>query len=146
MSRSLNIVMLIGHLTRAPQVKYTPNGSVVCRFSIATNRSFKKADGTLDEAAEYHEIEAWGKLAEICNQILTSGSYVHVTGELRTQKWTDQAGVQKSKTVIRINSMISLTNKKDGPVVSNTSTSESVSDEDAPIESNEEEIVEDMPF
>ena len=149
-SRSLNLVMLIGHLTRPPQVKYTPNGSVVCRFSIATNRSFKKADGTLDEAAEYHEIEAWGKLAEICNQILTTGSYVHVTGELRTQKWTDQTGVQKSKTVIRINSMISLTNKKDSPTASSTSqvnsnTSQD-SDEDIPVEVMDEEIVEDMPF
>lgn len=150
MSRSLNIVMLIGHLTRPPVVKYTPNGSVVCRFSIATNRSFKKADGTLDETAEYHEIEAWGKLAEICNQILTTGSYVHVTGELRTQKWTDTAGLPKSKTVVRINSMISLTTKKENAVGQTNGVSVSgVSqdgDDDIPVEVIEEEIVEDMPF
>lgn len=144
MSRSLNLVMLIGHLTRPPQLKYTPNGSVVCRFSIATNRSFKKADGTMDEAVEFHEIEAWGKLAEICNQILTTGSYVHVTGELRTQKWTDQAGVNRSKTVIRINSMISLSSpKKDG---SFDNTSDAPADEEMPIAEIDEIVDEEMPF
>lgn len=144
-SRSLNVVFLIGHLTKAPVVKYTTNGSSVARFSIATNRSFKKADGTLDESVEYHEIEAWGKLSEICSQILTTGSYVHVTGELRTQKWTDQAGLPKSKTVIRINSMILLTSKKDGAQTPNSTNA--ATDEEAPvIEEIEEDITDEMPF
>jgi len=138
-------VFLIGHLTKAPVVKYTTNGSSVARFSIATNRSFKKADGTLDESVEYHEIEAWGKLSEICSQILTTGSYVHVTGELRTQKWTDQAGLPKSKTVIRINSMILLTSKKDGAQTPNSTNV--ATDEEAPvIEEIEEDITDEMPF
>ncbi|MEI7603455.1 MAG: single-stranded DNA-binding protein [bacterium] len=143
MSRSLNVVFLIGHLTRPPVIKYTPNGAAVTRFSIATNRSFKKADGTLDETVEYHDLEAWGKLAEICNQLLTTGSYVHVTGELRTQKWTDQAGVSRSKTVIRLSSMISLTGKKEGVAGSSTLSD----DEDRPVvDEVVEEVVDDMPF
>lgn len=146
MSRSLNVVFLIGHLTRQPEVKYTPNGSVVCRFSIATNRSFKKADGSLDEAVEYHEIEAWGKLAEICNQLLSTGSYVHITGELRTQKWTDANGGNHSKTVIRLNSMIALSSKKDGASPMGTTGGDKAADDDMPIVEEIDESVEDMPF
>ena len=145
MSRSLNMVFLIGHLTRQPVVKYTSNGSMVCSFSIATNRSFKKADGTLTEAVEYHEIEAWGKLAETCNQLLITGSYIHVTGELRTQKWTDQSGGNRSKTIVRISSMISLNSTKKNISGDNSVNSEAVASFES--ESFEEEIIEDeMPF
>jgi single-strand DNA-binding protein len=141
------MVLLIGHLTRPPVVKYTSNGSMVCTFSIATNRSFKKADGTLDEAVEYHDIEAWGKLAEICSQLLSTGSYVHLTGELRTQKWTDPTGNNRSKTIIRISSMISLSSGSNSPKKAGDGTSSpQSSDGSEEPEVIEEIIEEEMPF
>jgi len=147
MSRSLNKVELIGHLTRDPQVSYTSNGSVNAKFSIATNRVIKKADGTNSEVAEFFEIEAWGKLAEICNQLLKKGSYVYVDGELRNQSWTDQSGNNKTKTVIRINSMISLSTKREGGAPAAGSTSNGTeTDEELPIVEEIDESIDDMPF
>lgn len=151
MSRSLNLVQLIGNLTRVPVVKYTPNGSMVCTFSIATNRSYKKADGTMEEITEYHDIEAWGKLAEICSKQLGTGSNVYVKGELRTKKWTDQSGQNRIKVVIRIDEMIRFLSRKD---INGTSDfdSQEVSDSNTSAEKPSEEVVieeiadEDMPF
>ncbi len=70
-SRSLNRVILIGNLTRDPELKYTPNGVAVCTFGVATNRSWTTADGQTKEEAQYHRIVAWQKLAELCGKLLT---------------------------------------------------------------------------
>ena len=69
-SRSLNKVMLIGNLTRDPELRFTSNGAQVCSFGVATNRSWKDMNGELQEAVEFSEIVAWGKIAEICSQLL----------------------------------------------------------------------------
>lgn len=108
-ARSLNKVTLIGNLTRDPEMRYTPNGSAVSTFGIATNRSWTPSDGgETQEETEYHRIVAWGKLAEICSQLLFKGRKVYVEGRLQTRKWSGQDGVERQTTEIVIDNMIAL--------------------------------------
>jgi single-strand DNA-binding protein len=104
-SKSLNKVMLIGNLTRDPEVKLTPSGASICTFGLATNSRYKKPDGNYEEITNFHNIVAWSKLAEICGQKLKKGMKVYVEGELRTRKWEDE-GTTKQKTEVRITEMI----------------------------------------
>ncbi len=107
-SRSLNKVFLIGNLTRDPEVRYTSSGAAMCSFGLATNRTWKGADGELKEEAEFHNLVAWNKMAEVCYQILAKGMKVFVEGELRTRTWDDEAGETKYRTEIKVNEMILL--------------------------------------
>jgi len=108
MARSLNRVQLIGNLTRDPELRYTPNGAAVCVFGLATNRSWKTDTGEKHEEADFHNIVAWNKLAEICSQFLVKGRKVYVEGRLSTRKWNAQDGTQRSTTEIVISDMIIL--------------------------------------
>ncbi len=110
-ARSLNKVMLIGNLTRDPEMRQTPSGAAVCTFGLATNSVWKTSDGVVEESTEFHNIVCWNKLAEICNQLLRKGMKVYVEGELRTRTWEDETGVKKWKTEIKISDMILLDNK-----------------------------------
>ena len=103
-SRSLNKAIIIGNLTRDPELRYTPNGNAVCSFSVATNSSWKDAEGNVKEIAEFHNIVTWNKLAEICSQILKTGMKVYVEGEIRTRSW-EKEGVKHQKTEIRASDM-----------------------------------------
>ena len=94
MARSLNKVMLIGNLTRDPEMRYTPQGAAVCTFGVATNRSWTTESGEKKEDAEFHNIVAWNKLAEICSQLLKKGRKVYVEGRLSTRSWQGQDGTQ----------------------------------------------------
>ena len=114
MARSLNRVQLIGNLTRDPELRYTPQGTGVCTFGLATNRSWTTDNGDKKEEAEYHKIVALNKLGELCSQLLTKGRKVYVEGRLSTRSWTGQDGVQKSTTEIVIDDMIILDSRKDG--------------------------------
>lgn len=114
MARSLNRVQLIGNLTRDPELRYTPQGTAVCTFGLATNRSWTTDNGDKKEEAEYHKIVAWNKLGELCSQLLTKGRKVYVEGRLSTRSWTGQDGSQKSTTEIVIDDMIILDSRKDG--------------------------------
>ncbi len=114
MARSLNRVQLIGNLTRDPELRYTPQGTGVCTFGLATNRSWTTDNGDKKEEAEYHKIVAWNKLGELCSQLLTKGRKVYVEGRLSTRSWTGQDGVQKSTTEIVIDDMIILDSRKEG--------------------------------
>ncbi len=111
MARSLNKVELIGNLTRDPELKYTPQGTAVCTFSIATNRQWKTESGENKEDAEFHRIVAWNKLAEICANLLQKGRKVYVEGRLQTRSWQAQDGAQRQTTEVVINDMIILDNK-----------------------------------
>lgn len=126
MAKSLNRVQLIGNLTRDPELRYTPSGTAVCSFSIATNRSWTMESGEKKDETEFHRIVAWNKLAEICSQFLTKGRKVFVEGRLTTRSWTAQDGQQKSVTEIVISDMILLDNKR-------TETTE-VSEQEGPEE------------
>ncbi len=112
MAKSLNRVQLIGNLTRDPELRYTPSGSAVCTFSIATNRSWTTDTGEKKDESEFHRIVAWNKLAEICSQFLTKGRKVFVEGRLATRSWQAQDGTQKQSTEIVISDMILLDNRK----------------------------------
>lgn len=114
MARSLNRVQLIGNLTRDPELRYTPNGTAVCSFSIATNRNWTTDTGEKKDEVEFHRIVAWAKLAELCSQFLTKGRKVFVEGRLQTRSWAAQDGTQKSTTEIVISDMILLDSRRTG--------------------------------
>lgn len=114
-ARSLNKVMLIGNLTRDPELRYTPQGTAVCTFGLATNRQWTTADGAEpQEQVEYHRIVAWAKLAEICAQILTKGRKAYIEGRLQTRTWTGQDGQERSTTEVVAETMIALGPPKSG--------------------------------
>lgn len=107
--RSLNKVMLIGNLTRDPNLRYTPNNTAVCSFGIATNRSWTPADGgEKQERVDFHNIVAWSKLADICGQLLHKGDKIYVEGRLQTRDWKGQDGTDRRITEIVIENMILL--------------------------------------
>ena len=108
MARSLNRVQLIGNLTRDPELRYTPQGTAVCSFSIATNRSWTTDSGEKKDEADFHRIVAWNKLAELCSQFLTKGRKVYLEGRLSTRNWQAQDGGQRSTTEVIISDMILL--------------------------------------
>ncbi len=112
MARSLNKVMLIGNLTRDPELRYTPQGTAVVTFSVATNRQWKTESGEMKDNAEFHRVVAWDKLAEICGKMLKKGIRVYVEGRLQTRTWQAQDGAQKSTTEIVISDMIVLDSRK----------------------------------
>lgn len=109
--RSLNKVMLIGNLVRDPEMRYTPSGTAVATFSVATNRDWVDANGQKQEDAEFVRCVAWSKLAEICSQILSKGRKVYVEGRLQTRKWQGQDGQDKYMTEVVVNEMIALDSK-----------------------------------
>lgn len=111
-SRSLNKVMLIGNLTRDPELRYTPSGAAVCTIGLATNRAWTTEAGEKKEEVEFHRLVAWGKLADLCSQLLTKGRKIYVEGRLRTNNWTGKDGAQRSTTEIVIEDMMILDSKR----------------------------------
>jgi single-strand DNA-binding protein len=109
-TRSWNRVELIGNVTRDPEMRYTPQGTAVCTFSIATNRTFV-SDGEKREEADFHRIVAWSKLAELCSQLIKKGNRVFVSGRLQNRSWEGQDGQNRQTTEIVIEDMILLTSK-----------------------------------
>lgn len=114
-SRSLNKVILIGNLTRDPELRYTPTGAAVCTLGVATNRTWVTDAGEKKEETEFHRVVAWNKLAELCSQLLAKGRKVYVEGRLRTSAWQAQDGTQRTSTEIVIEDMIVLDSKR--PIV-----------------------------
>jgi len=97
---SRNLVILIGNLGRGPEVRYTPNGTAVANFTIATTDTWTK-DGEKQSHTEWHRIVAWGKLGEICGEYLTKGKQVYIEGRIRTNEWEDQDGNKReSKEIV----------------------------------------------
>lgn len=106
--------MLIGNLTRDPELRYTPGGTAVCTMGLATNRTWVTENGDKKEETEFHRIVAWNKLAELCSQLLFKGRRVYVEGRLQTRQWTAQDGSQRVATEIVIEDMIVLDSKRQG--------------------------------
>lgn len=113
MAKSLNKVQLIGNLTRDPELRYTPQGSAVATFGLATNRNWVTDSGEKKENVEFHRIVAWNKLAELCAQLLKKGRKVYVEGRLSTRNWTAQDGTQRTSVEIVLSDMIILDSKRD---------------------------------
>ena len=105
---NLNRAQLIGNLTRDPETRTTPNGQTVTSFGVATSSQWKDASGQKQERVEFHNIVAWGKLAEICQQYLGKGRKVFVEGRLQTREWQGQDGAKKNRTEIVAENMIML--------------------------------------
>ena len=98
MAKSVNKVILIGNLGKDPEVKYTPQGTAVAKFSLATNERFKDKQGEWQDRTEWHNITCWARLAEIAGEYLKKGRTVYIEGSLRTDSWDDkQTGQKKSR-------------------------------------------------
>ncbi len=105
-SRSLNRITLIGNLTRDPELKYTPAGTAVCTFSIATNRSWTTAEGQIKEETQYHRVVAWQKLAELCGKLLNKGRKVYAEGRMTYRTFTGKDGQQRTMSEIVLDDFI----------------------------------------
>ncbi len=114
MSRSINKVILLGNLTRDPELKYTPAGAAVCTFGLATNRVWTTADGASKEDVQYHRITAWNKLAELCGKFLTKGRKVYLEGRITYNNFTGKDGQQRTLTEIVIDDFVLLDNMRTG--------------------------------
>ena len=108
---SINKVILVGNLGKDPELRYTPSGSTVCIFSLATTEKFKGKAGEAREQTEWHNIVAWNGLAEICGEYLHKGKQVYVEGKLQTRSYEDRNGVKRYKAEIVISQMQMLGNK-----------------------------------
>ncbi|MEA4906168.1 MAG: single-stranded DNA-binding protein [Chloroflexi bacterium] len=113
MSRGLNKVMIIGHLGRDPEMRYTPSGRPVTTFTVATSRTWNTTDGERHTETEWFNIVAWGNLAEICKQYLTKGQQVYVEGRLQTRRWEDAENVKHTSVEIVANEMMILGDRRD---------------------------------
>ncbi len=111
--RSINKVIIIGNLTRDPELRQTPNGQNVVTFGLATNREWVTRDGRKQTSAEFHDLVAWAKLAEICHQYLRKGKLVYVEGYLKTRSWDTPEGTRKFRTEIVVQDMIMLDKRED---------------------------------
>ncbi|MFW0862615.1 MAG: single-stranded DNA-binding protein [Candidatus Komeilibacteria bacterium] len=143
---NLNKVMLIGNITRDPELRTTPAGDSVASFSIATNFTWKDRDGNKQEKAEFHNIVAWRKLAEIIGQYLKKGSKIYIEGRLQTRDWEDQNGVKRYRTEVIAENMIML-DSKGGQSNDFAPAPQSTNQDEQPAPPAEDEInVEDIPF
>jgi single-strand DNA-binding protein len=110
MAKGLNKVMLIGHLGKDPELKYTEKGTAYCNFSIATDESYKDENGNKVDRTEWHNIVTWRKLAEICQQYLKKGSKIYCEGKLQTDSY-EKDGIKRYSTKIVMTDMSMLDSK-----------------------------------
>jgi single-strand DNA-binding protein len=111
MSGSVNKVILIGRLGKDPEIKYTPSGAPVAKFTLATDEVFKDRSGEQQRRTEWHTIVAWNKLAEICGEYLTKGRQVYIEGRIQSRQWEDQAGNKRTSYEIVARDMKMLESK-----------------------------------
>ncbi len=153
----LNKAMIIGNVTRDPEIKTTPQGQTVANFAVATNLTWTDQSGQKQEKAEFHNIVAWRKLAEIMGQYLKKGSKVYIEGRIQTRSWEDQNNVKRYRTEIIADNMIMLGGKPStfspsegeqaAPKNDYAQPEPEVSQPSVENKSAEEEInVEDIPF
>jgi len=112
MSRGLNKVMIIGHLGRDPEMRYTPSGRPVTSVSVVTTRTWTSAEGERHEEEEWFNVVAWGNLAEICNQYLSKGQQAYIEGRLQTRGWEDSEGKKHYRTELVASEMIVLGDRR----------------------------------
>jgi len=112
--RSINKVIIIGNLTRDPEMRQTPNGQSVTTFGVATNRQWVTKGNDKKASTEFHECVAWAHLAEICANYLKKGNLVYVEGYLKTRSWDSPEGVKKFKTEIVVQDLVILEKRRAG--------------------------------
>jgi single-strand DNA-binding protein len=151
MAKSFNQAIVMGNLTRDPELRNTPSGQSVASFAVATNRSWTDGSGERQEVAEFHEIVAWGKLAELAAQYLAKGRKVMVVGRLQTQQW-EKDGVKHRRTEIVASDISFLDSRGEASAPEATSSKPAAAsnkkNEDVVIEDIDENDVnlEDIPF
>ena len=136
MSRGLNKVMVIGHLGKDPEMRYTPSGRPVTTFTIAVSRSWNTADGERRTETEWFNIVAWGNLAEICKQYLYKGQQVYIEGRLQTRRWEDKEGQKHTSVEVVANEMMMLGDRRDNS--NQVQESEQGEDQPEPIADEDE--------
>jgi len=114
MARSLNKVQLIGNLGKDPELRYTTGGIATASFSLATDESYKDQDGNLVEKVQWHNIVAWRKLADICNQYLKKGSKIYLEGKIQYRTYDDKNGVKRYVTDIVMDQLLMLDSRGGG--------------------------------
>ncbi len=110
--RSINKVIIVGNLTRDPELRQTPNGQSVATFGVATNRDWITRGNEKKSSAEFHECVAWAHLAEICQKYIRKGNLVYIEGYLKTRSWETPEGIKKFKTEIVAQDLIILEKRK----------------------------------
>jgi single-strand DNA-binding protein len=112
---SVNKVIVLGNLGRDPELRYSPGGSAVCSFSVATSRQWKdKTSGERQEETEWHRVVAYDRQAEIAGEYLKKGRPVYIEGRLKTRKWTDKDGVERYTTEIIVSDLKLLGGREEG--------------------------------
>lgn len=140
---NVNKAIIVGRLTRAPESRTTPAGQVVCSFSMATSRTWKTSGGEKQEKTEYHNIVAWGKLAELCQTYLIKGQMVYIEGRIETRSWEGPDGTKRNRTEI-VAETLKFGPKPKGVNIGASASSEEPTTEETPPE--EEINVEEVPF
>lgn len=113
MARGVNKVVLVGNLGQDPEIKYTSNGTAVCNMRLATTESYKDQTGNTVEKTEWHNLVAWARLAEICEQYLKKGSQIYVEGSIQYRQYDDKDGNTRYATDIRVREMLMLGGRGD---------------------------------
>ena len=137
----VNKVILVGRLGKDPEVRYTPDGTMVTNFNLATDEQRKDKNGEKIQRTEWHKIVTWGKLAEICGNYLVKGKLVFVEGRIQTRSWEDKEGVKRYTTEIIASNMQMLDSK------GQNKTGDASSDADATASTNDGSVpLDDVPF
>ena len=138
MSRGLNKVMIIGHLGRDPEMRYTPSGKPVTTFTVAVSRTWSSGDGEKHSETEWFNIVAWGNLAETCKQYLNKGQQVYIDGRLQTRRWDDKEGGKHTSVEIVASEMIILSERRESAhAVSNQETTTAGEETESAVNDNE---------
>lgn len=151
-SRGVNKVILVGFLGQDPEVRYMPSGGAVANMTLATSESWRdKQSGEIKEQTEWHRVVLFGKLAEIAGEYLRKGSQVYIEGQLRTRKWTDQAGQEKYTTEVVVNvggtmQMLGSNRQGNNAPVGGTPTAGSPQQTPAPSSEPPMDFDDDIPF
>jgi single-strand DNA-binding protein len=155
MAKSINQVVIMGNLTRDPELRSTPNGQSVCSFSLALNRSYKDSSGNWQELTDFVDVVAWGPLAERVSQYLSKGRRALITGRLQQRSW-EQDGQKRSKIEVIANDVTFMDgpgggvsqnmNESDGYGPENSESSNSEGSNPSGADINDEISIEDVPF
>ena len=130
---NLNKIMIIGNVGTDPEMRFTPNGSPVTSFRMATSRTYTSTEGERKQETEWFTVTAWNKLAESCNQFLTKGRRAYVEGRLRTRTWEGQDGQKRTRVEIMAERVLFLDRQGTAPLSEETRTEEAVTEEDLPF-------------
>jgi single-strand DNA-binding protein len=142
MAKSVNKVILVGNVGKDPEVKYTPSGTALAKFTIATNERFKDNSGEWRDRTEWHNVLAWERLAEIVGEHVRKGSKIYIEGRLQTSSWEDrQSGEKKYRTEIVARDLV-LLGSHDGP----EPEAEDPNRERETVHAASGEITDDIPF